>query len=71
MAGHSSTPLSKTLGIKEQSRVKVDHAPSNYLDLLEPLPEGVKISNRLRNNIDIWHTFTKSENELSSKCKQQ
>lgn len=69
MAGYSTTPLTKKLGIKEQSRVRVDHAPNNYLDLLQPLPQGVLISNRLRKNIDIWHLFTKSKNELPGKLQ--
>lgn len=39
------------------------------MDLLQSLPEGVIISNRLKSNIDIWHLFSKSKNELS--CKLQ
>ena len=69
MAGYSKTPLCKKVGIKEQSRVRVENAPSNYLNLLKPLPMGVKISNRLRSNIDIWHLFTKSKKELPDKLK--
>lgn len=69
MTGYSNTPLSKKLGIKEHSRVRVVNAPSHYLDLLKPLPIGVKISNRLRSDIDIWHIFTKSKNELPGKLK--
>lgn len=69
MAGYSKNPLTRKLGIKEHSRVRIDHAPSNYLDLLQPVPRGVKISNRLRSNIDICHLFIKSKNELTGKLK--
>ena len=69
MTGYSKTPLSKKLGIKEWSRVRTDNAPDNYLDLLQPLPKSVKISNRLRKNIDIWHLFTKSKNQLPDNLK--
>jgi hypothetical protein len=69
MAGYSATPLSKKLGIKAQSRVRVEHAPDNYIDLLQPLPEGVNISQRLTSNIDIWHIFTKSKDELGRKLQ--
>lgn len=65
MAGYSATPLSKKLGIKEHSRVRIEHAPDNFIDLLHPLPNGVKISTRLRSNVDIVHLFTHSKNELS------
>ena len=70
MPGYSTTPLCKKLGIKEQSRVRVEHAPSNYLELLRPLPEGAMISNRLTTDIDIWHLFVRSKARLSERLQE-
>lgn len=70
MVVDSTIPLCKKLGIKVQSRVKIVNAPIHYFDLLQPLPNGVIISNRLKNHIDIWHIFTKSKRNLSDKLKR-
>ena len=67
MAGYSSTPLVKKLGIQADKRVRVSNAPRNYLDLLAPLPRGVVISNKIRKNIDIWHFFTRSASQLQAR----
>ena len=64
MSGYSGTPLAKKLGIKPGFRIKTKNAPANYVKLLAPLPRDVTISTRLRNEIDLWHLFTKSESEL-------
>lgn len=66
MAGYSGTPLAKKLGFKPSCRVRTSNAPDNYLDLVSPRPDGVKISGALRKDIDIWHFFTKSEAELEA-----
>ena len=63
-AGYSGTPLFKKLGIKSHYRVKTRNAPTNYLELLSPVPEGARISSRLRAPVDIWHLFTASRLEL-------
>ena len=65
MAGYSKTPLAKKLGFKENFRVRVKRPPENYLDLVNPLPDNVHISTKIRKNIDIWHLFTKSRQELT------
>ena len=66
MAGYSGTPLSKKLGIKADFRVKVRNAPDHYDDLLEPLPENVVVSSRLRAPVDLLHIFCKSRSNLES-----
>ena len=66
MAGYSGTPLAKKLGFKPGHRVRTSNAPDNYLDLVSPRPDGVKISATLRKDIDIWHFFTKSEAVLEA-----
>lgn len=70
MAGYSTTPLVKKLGIKENFRVRLVNAPSNFIDLLTPLPTSAKISTRLNHNIDLWHLFTKSKTSLVSELKR-
>ena len=62
--GYSTTPLAKKLGIKEGFRLKTKNAPPDYLAMIEPLPEGVNVSTRLRKPVDMWHLFSCSENEL-------
>ena len=66
MAGYSSTPLAKKLGIKEGCKLYVKNPPDNYFQLIEPIPKNVTISKRLSNNIDIIHFFTKNKRELIS-----
>lgn len=39
MAGYSKTPLWKKLGIKEQFSCHLYHAPLNYFDMLEEIPD--------------------------------
>jgi len=63
-AGYSGTPLYKKLGIKAGFRVKTKNAPDGYEELISPIPDDVLISGRLRNDIDLWHLFTKSKSEL-------
>jgi len=67
MAGYSGTPLAKKLGIKEGYRVRTSGAPSDYLELVNPVPPNVTISSSISKRIDLWHIFTKSYSELQSK----
>lgn len=66
-AGYSGTPLAKKLGIKPSFRVKTWNAPADYPALLDPLPEDVTISPRLRPPVDLWHVFARSRRELARK----
>lgn len=66
MAGYSATPLNKKLGFKADQRVHTKNAPQNYLELIDPLPEGVSISSRSRANVNLCHFFTKSRRELET-----
>ncbi len=70
MAGYSGTPLSKKLGIKPGSRVKVTGAPSHYRELLDPLPDDAVVSPRLRPPVDILHVFSKSRAGLRSALRK-
>ena len=65
MVGYSGTPLVKKLGIKEGFKIYAKNPPANYLDLIAPLPQNVKVISRLSSNIDLIHFFTKSRAELA------
>ena len=63
-SGYSGTPLAKKLGIKAGHRLRTSNAPHNYAKLIDPLPDDVTISTRLSKDIDIWHFFSNSADEL-------
>lgn len=72
-SGYSGTPLAKKLGFKEGSTVCAVNAPSDYGNLLQPLPAGVVIDHALRPEADIIHLFTNSRDELArglAECKR-
>lgn len=64
MSGYSGTPLAKKLGIKEGFRLHFKNAPDGYDQLLHPLPEPLKIVNRLSDDLDFIQCFTKERGEL-------
>lgn len=64
-AGYSGTPLAKKLGIKEGARVAAIAAPEGFPALLEPLPGGVAVRDRLRVPLDVIVFFTTSRAELA------
>jgi len=63
-SGYSGTPLAKKLGIKENFRVKLVHAPGYYLDLFEDFPSDVKIIKSEKDKIDFIHYFCKKSEAL-------
>jgi hypothetical protein len=67
MAGYSTTPLAKKLGIKPGSRMFVDNGPHNYLQLLEPVPDDIVFARRLTGKIDLVHIFSVSAEEIAGK----
>ena len=69
MPGYSGTPLAQKLGIKTGFRIKTKNPPSNYQKLLKPIPNEVAFSNRFRSEVDLWHLFTASRNELSQQLR--
>ncbi|HEV7667962.1 MAG TPA: DUF3052 domain-containing protein [Thermoanaerobaculia bacterium] len=64
MPGYSGTPLVAKLGIKEGAEIYLAGAPENYLDLVAPLPEGVKIAKRPSPSTGFVHHFTTQAAEL-------
>lgn len=65
MAGYSSTPLAKKLGIKTGSRIALVNAPRDFDRVLGELPEEAQIVRRLASGLDIILFFVLSERELA------
>lgn len=65
MAGYSSTPLAKKLGIKEGSRIGLVNAPTDFQSGLGKLPENVEFVRRLKKALDIILFFVVSERALA------
>jgi hypothetical protein len=64
MAGYSSTPLAKKLGIKSGSHIFLSNPPKNYASLIAPLPDGVRMAARVGATTDLVHLFTSSRKDL-------
>ena len=65
MAGYSSTPLAKKLGIKENSRIGLVNAPKDFVSELGALPDGATFVKRMTNSLDIILFFVLKERELA------
>ena len=63
MAGYSTTPLIKKLGIKENMSLLVLHEPEDYFRLLGPLPNNVSIHTHGA-MFDVIHFFAISHMQL-------
>ena len=64
MAGYSSTPLAKKLGLKAGMTAVCLNAPAHYNDLLAPVPHPITWHEQLLPGLDFIHFFTKSQQEL-------
>ncbi len=65
-AGYSGKPLAKKLGIKAGGIVLTVNEPSDYPDLLGPLPANVRFVPSGVSDVDIAHVFTNLRDELFS-----
>ena len=67
-AGYSGTPLAKKLGIKEGLLIVTVNEPSDYRELVGPLPDGAAIAQAVEcdptRQVDLVHLFTNSRDEL-------
>lgn len=70
MAGYSGTPLPKKLGIKEGFKLYVKNPPSDYVELTSPLPDNVRMLQRLSKELDMIHFFTTSRVELATNIEK-
>jgi hypothetical protein len=66
MAGYSSTPLAKKLGIKKRSRIAFIKAPAGFQDYLGPLPDGAEIVKRLTKPLDLVLLFVTAKRTLGT-----
>jgi hypothetical protein len=66
MVGYSSTPLAKKLGIDVGSRIYLSDAPKNYLTLVAPLPEGIRVVRKIDGETDIVHIFSTERAHLAA-----
>ena len=64
MAGYSGTPLTKKLGIKEGDALAFPGAPPGFHNLVEPLPDGVRVKERAVAPVDVVVAFFTRRGEL-------
>ena len=64
MAGYSGTPLVRKLGIRPNERIIALNPPNHYAALLEDLPEGAAITNRLTRDAMFVHVFVTERADL-------
>lgn len=64
MAGYSSTPLQKKLGLRAGQRAAFVGAPARLAELLGELPGGIQLMSRPAADMDFIHAFTHSARDL-------
>lgn len=69
LAGYSSTPLVKKLGIKPQSRVVLIDTPRGFVKVLGELPDGVVMKKSMTQEKDLIIWFVKSKKMLERKIE--
>jgi hypothetical protein len=65
VSGYSGTPLSKKLGLKPSSRLFISAAPDGFIELLEPMPDGVVFERGAGPRTDIAHVFATRREDLA------
>lgn len=66
MAGYSGTPLAKKLGLKNGTNLAIVGAPEDYVALIQPVKNGVKVVASVSKATDIVHVFSTRRAELLS-----
>lgn len=64
MAGYSGTPLAARLGIREGMEVTLVDAPKNYVELVSPVPPGVRFSTKMFSGAGMVHVFATEKRRL-------
>jgi hypothetical protein len=67
LAGYSSTPLVKKLGIKAHSTIVLINAPHDFGKVLGKLPDGVLFGKKATRKNDMMIWFVKSRKELKKR----
>lgn len=57
MAGYSSSPLQKKLGIKPGFKILISGEPEAYWDWISPLPNDVVVGKSATSELDFVHIF--------------
>lgn len=70
MAGYSGTPLAKKLGISAGMTLHVVDAPSNYRELVDPLPEGARLVTRVTTGTTMVHLFATDREALQARLRR-
>jgi len=65
-AGYSGKPLAKKLGIVENGGIFLSDAPKNYLELIAPVPKGVRVVKKIDGATDIVHVFATERARLAA-----
>lgn len=68
-AGYSGTPLAKKLGIVENGRIFLSDAPKNYLELIAPVPKGMRVVKKIDDETDIVHMFATGRAPLAARLR--
>ena len=61
----TENPLIKKLQIKPGQRIIILNAPPDYLETLEPLPQGIEQTEKLSGSFDFIHFFAANTSELA------
>ncbi len=64
-SGYSGTPLARKLGIGTGCRLYLRGAPADYAALVAPLPQGVRVVQRVGADTDLMHLFATRRAELA------
>jgi hypothetical protein len=70
MAGYSTTPLAKKLGIKPGITLYAVDPPGNYLSILSPLPHDMALATKFTGEVDLIHLFVTSKKKLASSLER-
>jgi hypothetical protein len=65
MPGYSGTPLAQKLGLTPGREAIVIQSPRRYEEIVAPVPEGVKLRQRLHPGAEFIHLFTRSRADLA------
>jgi hypothetical protein len=63
-AGYSGTPLARKLGIRPGADVALVAAPEGIDELLEPLPDSLRVRRRVGSEHDVVVVFTSKRGDL-------
>jgi hypothetical protein len=69
MAGYSGAPLVRKLGIRPNEKIIALNSPENYAELLEDLPKGAIVTNRLTSAAQFVHLFVTRRTDLERALK--